>query len=245
MTPPRAAMPGRPTGRWAVWRFNWLANHRLMSVIERARHHARGELLDIGCGSRPFATLFAGRVTHYWGTDLSRSIHYWGAGPDAFAAAGAQPFRSGSMDTVVSFSVVNYLRDPSELAREAARVLRPGGIALIEFPQMEPILEPPNDYWRFTRYGAALLLEPAGLEPIEVLPLGGLWIRIGLSAIGALNRINRGPTRILTEIPVRLLYVAIQLCCEVLDRLFHDPLEPMSNMIVARKPGADSIRANS
>ena len=64
--------------------------------------------------------------------------------------------------TYISDSVAEVLgRDPADLARETARVLKPGGFALVVFPQMEPILEPPNDYWRFTRYCAALLLERA------------------------------------------------------------------------------------
>jgi hypothetical protein len=62
--------------------------------------------------------------------------------------------------------------------------------------------------------------------------------RVGLSWIGALNRINRGPTRPLTEIPVRLLYVLIQGGFEILDRLTFDPRECLGHLVVARKPAA-------
>lgn len=221
--------------KWSVWKFNWLANHKLVRALERTVHHARGELLDIGCGSRPFAASFAGRVAHYWGTDLRGSRHWKARRPDAFAAAEAQPIRTGSMDTVVSFSVVTYLPEPKRLFAEAARVLKPGGIAFVEFAQMEPILDAPHDYYRFTPYGARFLFEQAGFEVLEVIPLGGLWARVGLSLIGALNRINRGPLRWLTEIPVRVLYVIVQLFFELMDRLFFNPLEAMSHLVIARK----------
>ena len=28
-------LTGGPTGRWSVWKFNWLANHKLIAVIEQ------------------------------------------------------------------------------------------------------------------------------------------------------------------------------------------------------------------
>ena len=227
--------PAPAADRRAVWRFNWLANHKLAEALARTAHHARGELLDVGCGSRPFASCFAGRVTHYWGTDLKGSRHLTARRPDAYATAGAQPIRSGSMDTVVSLSVVTYLPEPRRFFEEAARVLRPGGVAFVELAQMEPIADPPHDYFRFTPYGARFLFEQSGFEVLEIVPVGGLWARVGLSMIAGLNRVNRGPLRILTEIPVRILYVVLQLFFELLDRLFFNPLEAMSHLVVARK----------
>jgi len=67
--------------------------------------------------------------------------------------------------------------------------------------------------------------------------VGGLWARVGLSTIAALNRINRGPTRVLTEIPVRVLYIVLQLLFELLDRVFFDPREVLAHVVVAKRPG--------
>jgi SAM-dependent methyltransferase len=234
---PTPGVPDRmPTGKWSVWKYNWLANHKLVDALERRRELARGELLDIGCGSRPFAPALVGNLRRYWGTDLRGSPHVKRRDPDAYARAEAQPIRSESMDTVVSFSVVTYLREPIEMFREAYRVLKPGGTAMVEFAQMEPVLDAPHDYLRFTPYGARYLLERAGFEVVEIVPLGGLWARMGLSLIGLLNQINRGPFRWLTEIPVRILYVALQLFFEIMDQLFFNPLEAMSHLVIARKP---------
>ena len=237
MSPTPAELGPLPTGRWSVWKFNWLANHKLLWALERTRHHARGDLLDLGCGSRPFAPMFDGRVERYWGTDLRGSQYFGRRPPDAYARADAQPVRDGSMDTVAAFSLVTYLPEPAAMFAEAARVLRPGGVAFVEFAQMEPVLDAPHDYYRYTRYGARHLLEQAGFEVLEVLPLGGLWARVGLTLIAGLNRINRGPTRVLTELPVRALYVVLQLAFEGMDRLFFDPREAMSHLVVARKRG--------
>ena len=231
------ALRRTPTGKWSVWKFNWLANHKIIRSLERARGHACGVLLDVGCGSKPFSGLFAGRVTRYLGTDLKASRFLGAARLDAFARAEALPFRAGSMDTVLGLSMLTYLPEPRLMLEEARRVLRPGGMLILEFTQMAPLHDPPHDYFRFTRHGAAWLLERAGFDVVEVIPIGGLMARVGLSTIAALNRINRGPTRILTELPVRALYIVLQLGFELLDRVCFDPNEVLANLVVAKRRG--------
>jgi hypothetical protein len=103
---------------------------------------------------------------------------------------------------------------------------------------MVPLHDEPHDYFRLTRNGARWLLERAGFEVLESIPVGGLMTRVGLSSIAALNRINRGPTRVLTEIPVRLLYIVLQSGFAVLDRVFFDPREVVGHIVVARKKSA-------
>jgi SAM-dependent methyltransferase len=223
------------TGRFTPWKFNWLANHKILAALERVRVHASGDLLDIGCGSKPFAPLFAGRVRRYWGSDLAASRYLGAARPDAFATAEAQPFRDGVFDTVMGLSMLTYLPEPGRMIAEAHRVLKPGGVLILEFTQMVPLHDEPHDFFRFTRYGAEYLLRRNGFEPVEYVPVGGLWARVGLSLLAGLNRINRGPTRVLTELPVRLLYVVLQLLFEGLDRLFLDPREVLAHVVVARK----------
>ena len=153
-----SALARTRTGRWTVWKFNWLANHKIIAALERARRHARGVLLDVGCGSRPFARLFEGRVERYLGMDLRASRFLGDRPPDAYARGEELPLRDGSVDTVLGLSVLTYLAEPVELVAEAHRVLRPGGMLLLEFTQMAPLHDEPHDYFRFTRYGAAHLL---------------------------------------------------------------------------------------
>ena len=229
---------GRP-GRWSFWTFNWLIHHKTIAALERAAPHASGTLLDVGCATKPFAPVLAPRVDRYLGIDLPDS-RFVLAGPperrpDVYGRAEALPFRDASLDTVLGLSMITYLPEPGVFLAEAGRVLRPGGALILEFTQMAPLHDEPHDYFRYTRYGAAWLLERAGFTPVEVIPIGGLWARVGLSMIAALNRVNRGPTRVLTEIPVRLLYVVLQLGCALAEWLFFDPREALSHLVVARK----------
>ena len=226
---------GGKTGLWSVWRFNWLANHKITRALIQARGHAGGVLLDVGCGARPFARVFEGRVSRYLGTDLKTSGYLGPVPPDVFARAEALPVRGASVDTVLGLSMLTYLPEPLDFLKEAHRVLGPGGALLLEFTQMAPLHDAPHDYFRVTRYGAESLLRRAGFEPVEVIPIGGLMARVGLSAIAALNRVNRGPTRVLTELPVRLLYIVLQLLFELLDRAFPGRAEALAHLVVAKK----------
>ena len=226
-------------GKWSVWRYNWLAHHKIIRALERVRPHLRGVLLDLGCGTKPFARVYERGLARNWGIDLPDS-RYIGAGrtlgPDVFGRAEALPFRDGSFDTVMGLSMLIYAPEPKRVIAEAHRVLRPGGHLVMEFTQMAPVHDDLHDYFRFTRVGAARLLADAGFETIETVPVGGLWSRVGLSWIAALHRVNRGPLRVVTELPVRALYVVLQLGFEGLDRIFFDPREVLANLVVARKP---------
>jgi SAM-dependent methyltransferase len=243
---PRARLWNRP-GRWTVWQFNWLARHRVRLALERAARHARGLLVDLGCGWKPFEPLFGGRVSRYVGIDLPGSRDLSGFHPDVYARAETLPLRDGAADTVLAVAMLSYVPDPHAVIAEARRVLRPGGTLIVELVQMAPLHPWLRDYFRFTRHGAELLLDRAGFEPVEWLPVGGLWARVGLSMIGGLNRINRGPTRIITELPVRALYVVVQLVFDALDRLFFDPREMLSFVVVARarEAAAGASRASA
>jgi len=152
-----------------------------------------------------------------------------------FGRAEALPFRDQSIDTVLGLSIMTCMPEPALMLAEAHRVLKPGGMLLLEFTQMVRLHDEPYDFFRFSRIGATWLLERAGFEPVEFIPIGGLWARVGQTLISGLNRINRGPLRILTEIPVRVLYVVIQLFFDALDRLFFDPREVIAHLVVARR----------
>ena len=236
-TGPWAAISTRPVGKWAFWRFNWIAHHKIIAALERARVHAHGVMLDVGCGDMRAERWFRGHIAKYEGVDLTASRFLLGRKITAFARAEELPFRDASFDTVLGLSMLTYLREPQRMVDEAHRVLRPGGTLILEFTQMAALHDEPYDFFRFTRYGATSLLERAGFEVIELIPIGGLWTLVGMSAIAAINRVNRGPWRILTELPSRFLYVVLQLGFDLLDRWFANPRETVAHLAVARRRG--------
>jgi SAM-dependent methyltransferase len=223
-----------PCGPWSVWRYNWLPNRKLIRALERVRRHARGTLLDVGCGSRAFAPLFRGHAERYLGLDLPGSPELHGPLPDVFGDALDLPVRDGSVDTVLCLSVMDLVREPSRAVAEMRRVLAPGGVAIVEFVQTAPLYRASPDLWRFTRLGIDLLLREAGLEIVEVVEVGRIPTFLGLASLSALNRLNRGPWRVLTELPVRCLYVAIQAGAAALDGLWARSSDVVAHVVVAR-----------
>ncbi len=230
-----AGFAGRlPCGHWTVWRYNWLANHKLIRGLERVRHHAHGTLLDVGCGSRVFASLFRGHADRYLGLDLPGSPEYNYARPDVFGDAMELPVRDASVDTVLCLSTLEQVPDPARVLAEMRRVLAPGGVAIVEFIQLVPVYPRSPDLWRFTRPGLDRLLRDAGLEPVELVAMGRMPGYAGLVVLAWLNRLNRSRLRVLTELPVRLLYVLVQFLAEALDHLGRGSDEVMSRLVVAR-----------
>jgi SAM-dependent methyltransferase len=226
-----------PCGRWSVWRYHWLPRHRLVATLRRVRDHAHGTLLDVGCGGRAFAPLFRGRAERYLGLDRPGSPERNGPRPDVHGDAQRLPVRDGAVDTVLCLAVLNLVPDPARALAEMRRVLAPGGVAVLEFVQNAPLYPGCPDLWRFTRPGIERLLAAAGLEPVEILPVGRLPMFAALGLLPALNRLNRGRRRVLTEIPVRVLYVVVQSAAAVLDRLWSRSGDVVAHVVVAR-PGS-------
>ncbi|MGO9342285.1 MAG: ubiquinone/menaquinone biosynthesis methyltransferase [Acidimicrobiales bacterium] len=95
----------------------------------------RSRVLDLACGTGDFCRLLAGRGMRVFGVDMSEGM-LDNASTDAPLVLGdalALPLRDGSVDGVVcGFALRNFVEIPP-VARELARVVRPGGrIALLE-----------------------------------------------------------------------------------------------------------------
>lgn len=87
------------------------------------------------------------------------------------------PVRSGSINCVLCFVVLEHTRDPKLVLAEFARVLKPGGHLFLIVPFLWEEHQPPNDYLRFTRYGVRLLMENTPLRIELLLPIGGFfWV---------------------------------------------------------------------
>ena len=151
----------------------WIIRRGLRRALARHAGQVRGRLLDVGCGWKPYAPLFAGRVTHYVGVELPTSRSASGV-VDVYASGLALPFRWETFDAVLCTEVLEHVPEPERLLNEAARVLRPGGVLLLTVPWLWAVHEAPHDYYRYTEFGLRHLLEVTGFVDVRVDRTTGL-----------------------------------------------------------------------
>jgi predicted TPR repeat methyltransferase len=91
--------------------------------------------IDLGCGTGLVARAFAAQTDEIIGIDLSRRMIELARATGLYAelevvevVAGLGSRREASADLVLAADVMVYVHDPLPLLREAARVLRPGGL---------------------------------------------------------------------------------------------------------------------
>ena len=217
---------------WNRWVHEpWVVNRPFERVLRQYRGYVQGRLLDVGCGRKPYRTLYAKRVSWHLGVDIPRSPHHTA---DVFGDAQALPFRSASFDTVLCTHVLVHVPEPHQAIGEMSRVLKAGGVLILSARQMWHVYTP-RDYYRFTAVGLRYLAEQHGLEVVSVIPVGGWWGRSGVKLTYWLHSLNRRSIRWLTEIPLGAVILATQAVCYCLDQLLFTADDVVFNILITRK----------
>lgn len=129
-------------------------------------------VVNVGCG---IIRRFESAGCRYLATDL-RVL----ANVDFAANGEALPLAEGSADLVVALELLEHVPKPEAVLREVARVLKPGGTAVVSVPSTVPRHDH-FDYWRFTAQG----LDRLGAEVFEkgeVHVFGGTFEALGYLA---------------------------------------------------------------
>lgn len=209
--------------------FNWLAHQQLdHAMATAAREHAQGRLIDIGCGLKPYAPLFAPYVTEHVGVDHPASPHAL-TSVDVVATAYEIPLDSASFDVALLSEVLEHLEEPGRALKECARLLRPGGKLILTTPFVWVLHEEPRDYFRYSPHGIRWLLQESGFEGVDVRPLSGQWGTIALLGGYALRR---SPARRLGRVLDHLVHGA-HLAAMRLDAWRPEPWMSWNHLVVA------------
>lgn len=203
-----------------------------------AGKYATGRLVDIGCGSKPWRGLFAGRVTEHIGVDYLPEIG--GRPVDVVATAYEIPLPDRHADTILMSAVLEHLEEPKDGLREAHRLLRPGGYAILTAPFIWPVHEAPRDFFRYSPFGFRHLLEEAGFEVVEIVPLSGAWTTFSLEFSYAIRKYRR---RGLTPFVNTAMRTA-QWFGARWDRVDYQPRFSWNHLAIARAPGGDEPSAD-
>jgi SAM-dependent methyltransferase len=135
---------------------------------------AGARVLDAGAGEGAYRHHFTGQ--RYLGLDLGIGDSNWNYRQlDVMGDLAALPFPDGVFDACLNVVTLEHVREPARVLREIARSLAPGGRLLLVVPQDWEVHQAPHDYFRYTRFGCAWLLDQAGFERAEILPVGGYF----------------------------------------------------------------------
>lgn len=135
----------------------------------------RGRVLNAGCGERDISgwleSVGATELTSY---DIASSL------PGAvIGSLEAMPFDDARFDTILCNAVLEHVEHAEAVVGELARVLRPGGHAVLAVPFLQPYHECPRDFRRYTKEGLVALGEAAGLRLVAVNPVHSAAQTIG------------------------------------------------------------------
>lgn len=212
------------------WHVDYLHMRELLRGLAAASGYARGRLLDVGCGSRPYERWLQG-VEQYVGLDVSS-----GSGaPNVGGLAFQLPFAPASFDTVLCTQTLEHVEAPHLAVQEMARVMRPGAYLILTAPQTWRLHEQPYDFYRYTRFGLQHLLEQSGLEVIRIVAQGGVWATVGQIINNTIHH------RLRPHVPLYgayLLYLLNNIVFGELDRLWLDYDETINYLAIARKGSA-------
>ena len=212
---------------------NRLAYRQFEAALEHAASdYARGRLVDVGCGSKPWQPLFEAHVDEHIGVDHVPKLVDGIDRVDVIASAYDVPLPDGHADTVLLAEVLEHLEDPGRGLAECVRLLTPGGHLIVTTPFFWPVHDA-RDFYRYAPGGLRYLLEEAGLEVVEIVPLSGVWGTVSLHVSYALERYRRRPV----APAVDAVMSGIQWLAARLDLVDFQPKFSWNHLAVARKPG--------
>ncbi len=192
-------------------------------------------VLDVGCGPKPYESLFNTSKASYWGVDIDRRSK-----ADMVGRMESLPIRDCAVDAVICTQVFQSCRQPMDALTEMWRVLRPSGVLLLSAPGTW--LRDPGtpDYWRWTDEGLRLASDESGYDVVDVLPNGGIVACLTYLTANALSGLSYQSPFLA---PVRWLLVPLlNLLGETLDRAvarlapLSKPLLVANYLLVARRP---------
>ncbi len=196
-----------------------------------AANFGHGELLDIGCGEKPYKKYFDGRVSRYVGLDTPDSKS---TVVDVRGDALATPFEKGSFDTILMSEVLEHLPEPGLALREAHRVLRPGGHIILSTPMVWGLHEEPYDFYRYTKYGLEYLAKSSGFEPLYIHKTTGTFGTCATRVSSFLYYLDDSG-----KSPLAYLMLPVCFCINIsgllLDAIFSKRGDTIDNVMVARK----------
>lgn len=197
----------------------WLSKKSIRASCKEALFSMRGSVLDFGCGTMPYRDLLV-NTSDYTPLEYDPLLpegKLLEKGATMYYGGRKLPFPDNSFDAIISFQVLEHVRDITSVMAELRRVAKPSAYIVLSVPFIWPEHERPDDYRRFTEWGMRSLLEENGVVCTSILRLGNIYDIIGLLFLDRLNTSSHLCARILAYI-VAPLTNAVACLLTLLDR---------------------------
>lgn len=150
----------------------------LYQKIKQYAPELQGRLMDFGCGSKPYQSLFT-HAEEYTGVDFESQGHsHKNESIDVIYDGKRIPFADAYFDAVFCSEVFEHIFNLEEIIPELSRVLKKGGKMLITCPFVWNEHEVPVDYARYTQFALKHMLEKNGFTIIVSDKSGDFTITI-------------------------------------------------------------------
>lgn len=143
----------------------YIARAGLCGAMKIFAPQLSGRLLDVGCGTKPYQSLFD--VDEYIGLDIDGGRTRELGKAEYFYDGKVFPFQNGVFDSILCNQVLEHVFNPDEFLTEIVRVMRPGGKLLLTVPFVWDEHEQPHDYARYSSFGLQALFEKRGLKILQ------------------------------------------------------------------------------
>jgi SAM-dependent methyltransferase len=170
------------------------AMHRFAYATVEEYARPTDDLLEIGFGEgygaeivRPLLDSYVGVEVDSEAVDHAASKYRDPKSTFLLYDGATLPFDDASFDLVIAFQVIEHVLDPDAFLREARRVLRPRGLALIVTPNRNHRLGPGERPWN--RYHVREF-SPGELETVMRRSFGTVEM-FGIHASATMNQIER------------------------------------------------------
>lgn len=161
----------------------------VMAMCYAAQKYASGNMIDVGCGSKPYQPIFQPYVDTYFGVDYppTATVNYGEkTKADLFVDCTDTKLEANSYDTILSTQVIEHIYDTKKYVAECYRILKKGGIGIFTIPFLWQCHAEPFDYYRFTKYAIERHFREQAFEILELRPLEGAYAAIAQTKIVSL-----------------------------------------------------------
>ena len=128
-------------------------------------------VLDVGCGQKPFYPFFQPFSRSYIGTDIQLDNPM----VDIVCPAERLEIEDQWADVVLCLAVLEHVDDPAQCVKELWRVVKPNGVVFALTHGCFPWHPYPQDHWRWTQTGLKLVFQRGGFADVDIFaPIGSL-----------------------------------------------------------------------